>query len=258
VSIFYKIFFSIVILTCIFISCSKDEDKVGCTDVNALNFNSLAVIDDGSCEYLDSVITIWENGQLGFWGNSSIGAFEVKSCYTNITSIFLNPDSTFTIPDTIIDNTVTPPDTTIIPADTSITGDTYLLVNSDTNGRYKLNIELLNKQGATEFKNGELIFNAKLHPDANIQDFEVVINGNNLNSGGLYCNDYLFSDPIIISSTILDTNNFNEISIPLTSFPNRYMNNIDLVFGIQGTNASPNTSLIIIDKIKWEVKQPNN
>ena len=104
----------------------------------------------------NETMTIWENGQLSYWDNSTTGAFEVKSCATGVTTIFLNPDSTFTLPDTIIDNTITPPDTTITPADTTITGDTYLLVNCDAQGHYELIIKLLNKHSAVDFKNGNL------------------------------------------------------------------------------------------------------
>ncbi|MDB4534705.1 hypothetical protein N9242_07525 [Vicingaceae bacterium] len=252
-----KISFITILLVTILISCSKSE-KEGCTDEVALNYSNLAVNDDGSCEYLDSTFTIWENGQLSYWGDPITGGFEVKSCVTDTTTILLNPDTTITLADTLIDNLVTPPDTTITPGDTTIIGDTYLLVNSDNSGNYKLIIQLLNKQGATDFKNGNLIFKAKLHPHADINNFEVIIHGNHLNSGGINCDDFHFSDPKTIPSTVLDTNNFKEVSIPLVSFTNRHMQNIDLVFGIKGDNAAPNTPLIIISSIKWEVKNGEN
>jgi len=252
---FYYFIFITTILTAIFTSCSKEKEKEGCTDETALNYILLAVVDDGSCEYLDSSFTIWENGELGYWGNPATGVFEVKSCATNITTAFLNPDTTITLPDTLINNLTTPPDTTITPGDTTIIGDTYLLVNSDSDGNYKLIVQLLNKQSATDFKNGNLIFNARLHPDANISDFELMIHGNHLSTGGINCEDFLASDPINISTAILDTTNFTEISIPLTNFTNRHMKNIDLVFGIKGSNAAPNTSLLLINSIKWETKK---
>ena len=43
-----KKYFSILIITLVFFSCEKEE---GCTDSLALNYNSLATIDDGSCNY---------------------------------------------------------------------------------------------------------------------------------------------------------------------------------------------------------------
>lgn len=218
-------------------------------DPTALNYSILAEVDDGSCEYLDSSFTIWENGNPGFWEDPITGAFVVKNCLTSTSTIFLNPDTTFIAPDTII--TTNPPDTSITPADTIITGDTYLLINSDTSGKYELIIQLLNKRNALDFKDGYLIFNAKLHPDAAINNFDVVIHGNHLSSGGINCATYLRSDPVVLSSTSLDTNSFKEISIPLNSFTNRYMKEIDLVFGIRGTNATPNTNLIMISSVKW-------
>ena len=32
------------------------------------------------------------------------------------------------------------------------------------------------------------------------------------------------------------------------------MQNIDLVFGLKGTNATPNTSLMMIDNVRWVAK----
>ncbi|MBL4594901.1 MAG: hypothetical protein JKX68_13970 [Flavobacteriales bacterium] len=246
---FFKYISFLAIGSFILFSCSKTEEREGCTDIKALNFSSLAKIDDGSCEYLDSSFTIWENGDVGFWGDEITGTFIVKSCFTDTFTVFLNPDTTFVAPDTII--TTNPPDTTYVPADTLITGDTYLLINSDASGNYELIIQLLNKKNANDFKNGYLIFNAKLHPDASINNFDIFIHGNHLNSGGINCSTFLQSDPVVLSSSSLDTNSFKEISIPLTSFTNRYMQDIDLVFGIKGTNAMPNTNLILISSVKW-------
>lgn len=246
-----------IITTTIFTSCSKNEEREGCTDPKALNFNTLAIIDDGSCVYLDSSFTIWSNGESGFWGNALTGSFQITSCFTDTTTIFLNPDSTFIPADTTFitaDTTVTPPilaDTLITPADTIITGDTYLLANSDSLGNYGLVIRLLNKRNAADFKNGNLIFTAKLHPDASINNFEVFIHGNHLNFGGSNCSSFLRSDPVNVFTNSLDTISFKELSIPLTNFSNRNIQDIDLVFGIKGTGATPNTNLIMINNIKW-------
>ena len=247
--IFLKFTPLLILLTIFVVSCSKETEREGCTDSTALNFNSLAVTDDGSCEYLDSSVNIWSDGEAGFWGDIITGEFEVKSCLTDTNTIFLNPDTTFVPADTII--TANPPDTTYIPADTLIDGDTYLLVHSDSLGNYKLLIQLINKKNAADFKNGFLIFNAKLHPDNDIDNFELFIHGNHLSSGGPNCDPYYYSDPIVISSASLDTSSFTEITMPLIDFANRHMQEIDLVFGLQGTNASPNTSLIMIENIKW-------
>jgi hypothetical protein len=280
--IFLKSTLSLVLLIFIILSCSKKTDREGCTDPIALNFNTLAVVDDGSCEYLDSSVTIWENGEVGYWGNELTGTFIKTSCYTGITTIFMNPDSAITPADTLIipadtliipadtvidfqvtppdttitpaDTTITPADTTITPADTIITGDTYLLINSDSLGNYELIFQLLNSRNASDFGDGYLIFNAKLHPEATMSDFGVFIDGNHLNSGGSNCGTFLQSDPVNIITSSLDTNSFKEISIPLISFTNRYMQDVDLVFGIKGTNATPNSSLILINSIKWVTK----
>jgi len=234
-------------------------------DPGSLNYDYLAEEDDGSCQYLDSSFTIWSNQSLGYWSDPTTGSFEVNSCLTNMPTIFLNgdttitpADTTITPADTIIDNTVSPPDTTIIPADTTITaadtiitGDTYLSVNSDASGNYELVVKLLNKKSALDYKNGYLVFQAKLDPDANINNFGVFIHGNHLSPGGLYCDDFHYSDLLQLPSSILNTSSFTEIKIPLADFTNRHMQNIDVVFGIKGSNADPNTSLIIINEVKW-------
>ena len=126
-----------------------------------------------------------------------------------------------------------------------------MLLSSDAEGKYQLIVQLLNKKNAAEFKNGYLIFNAKLHPDALISTFEVMIHGNQLNAGGSNCGVFLQSDPLTVSTNILDTNSFKEIKIPLTDFTNRYMQDINLVFGLKGINATPNTNLMMINSIKW-------
>lgn len=256
---FFKFTLLLLITATTLSSCDKEDEKTkGCTDPQALNYSVLASEDDGSCEYLDSSFTIWNNGETGYWGNQMTGSFIVNSCFTDNFTMFLNPDSTFTPADTTIilaDTTVAPPivaDTIITPADTIITGDTYLLINSDSNGRYELIISLLNKRSAVDFKNGSLIFSAKLHPDATINNFGVFIYGNQYEiSDGTNCLSYRRSDPINLFTSELDTSSFKEISLPLNSFSSRNMDNIDLVFGVKGLNATPNTSLIMIKSIKW-------
>ena len=250
-----------IALTSLFLtSCSDDDVRKGCTDIAATNFDFLAKEDDGSCIYLDSSFTIYSDNKLGFWGNPITGSFSLESCFTNESTIFLNPDTVITPADTVIDNSVTPADTTITPADTTINGDVFLLVNSDANGEYALIIKLLNKRSAAEFKNGFLIFEAKLHPDAvnsGFNNFGVVINGNNLNLGGNFCSEYRHSNPVQTFTSILDTNSFKQITLPLLDFPERHMQTIDLVFGIKGGNAPANTNLLIIDNVKWVTNLEN-
>jgi hypothetical protein len=255
-----KTLFNIVAISCftlLFISCSKDEDKKGCTDITATNFDNLAIEDDGTCEYADTAFTIWENGKLGFWGDNVTGSFTISSCYTDTKTIFLNPDSTFVPADTTIipgDTNVVPiilPDTIITPPDTIITGDTYLLLNSDAAGSSQLIVRLLNKKNASEFKNGYLIFSAKKHPDAMLSTFDIMIHGNQFSTGGSNCGNFLRSDAVGLSTNTLDTNSFKEITIPLTDFSNRYMQDIDLVFGLKSLNNAPNTNQIMVRSIKW-------
>lgn len=249
-------FFTLIsfVFILVFSSCNNDEIRKGCTDIGATNYDNLAKEDDGSCVYLDSLVTIFANNKLGFWENPLTGSFESRACFTNETTIFLNPDTVITPEDTIIDNNVTPPDTTIVPADTTINGKTYLLVNSDANGDYALVIKLLNKRSALEFKNGYLVFDAKLHPDAfntNFNNFGLMINGNQLNLGADFCSEYRHSAPLEVFTSTLDTNSFKQVIFPLLDFKQRQMQVIDLVFAIKGANAPANKNLLIINNVKW-------
>jgi len=251
----------LLITSLCFTSCKKDE-REGCTDPTANNYNTLAEKDDGSCEYTDSSFVIWNNGTSGFWGDQYTGSFEVKSCYTDTTTILMNPDSTFTAADTTFiaaDTTVTPPilaDTIITPADTIVTGDTYLLAKSDSLGNFGLRIKLLNERDPTDFvDNGHLIFEAKLHPDANITNFSIFMAGGISDPGNNSCSSFLRSNLINFSTSPLDTNSFKEISIPLTDFYIGSVKGINLVFGVKGTNAKPNTPLVIFNNIRWTSKE---
>ena len=153
-----------------------------------------------------------------------------------------------------------PVDTVYVPADTTINGDVFLLVNSDFEGKYELIVQLINKLYAFDFKDGYLVFDVMLHPDAHGQltDFGVMIHGNQLNSGGPHCNLFRQSDPVNLSTSAIDTSNFTEIVIPLLDFSNRHIKDIDLVFGIKGSNAPPYTNLLLIDRIRWvtRLEQP--
>lgn len=237
-------------ISLVFTACKKDT-KSGCTDPNATNFDTLAQIDDGSCVYIDSTINIWSNGKAGFFESTVTGTFTLTSCLTGVSTIFLNPDTVITPADTIINNSVTPPDTTITPADTTINGDTYLLINSDANGNYELIARILNKKNAEVFNTGALIFTAKMLPTSTISDFEVFMNGNHINLGDINCNTFLQSDPVKIATSSLDTISFKTVTIPISKFSNRNVKNVDIFFGLKGTNAQPNTSLILINSIKW-------
>jgi hypothetical protein len=53
-----QLFIIITFLVIIFTACEKDKAPIsGCTDSTAFNYNSDAIVDDGSCEYNQSVST---------------------------------------------------------------------------------------------------------------------------------------------------------------------------------------------------------
>ena len=60
------------------------------------------------------------------------------------------------------------------------------------------------------------------------------------------------SSPVFVLTSALDTASFQEVTIPFTDFSNRYMKDIDLVFGIKGSGATPNTPLLVINSVKWK------
>ncbi|GAB4256163.1 MAG: hypothetical protein Kow0079_13230 [Vicingaceae bacterium] len=246
-----------IFLTIVLFSCKKDEVRKGCTDELAVNYDYLAKEDDGSCEYSDSIITIWNNGKPGYWGDALTGGFDVFGCYTGNTTIFTNADTIYTPADTIYQTN--PVDTIYVPADTSIVGDTYLLADADTNGNYGLYITLQNYKDAMHFANGYLQFNVQLAPEAYgiTNSFGVVIHGSNLGfSSASQCSGISQSLPVEISTATLDTNSFKTITIPLLDFKERTMRNINLVFGVKGSNGPVNKPVLIINNVKWYASEP--
>ena len=236
----------------LFIVGCKDKTQQGCTDPAATNYNVLADEDDGSCLYSDSVITLWNNGKAGVWGsNPATGAIVVNSCHSQNYIIFYNPDTLITPADTLIDTTMTPPDTTIIPADTTINGTEYLMAVKDSTGAFKLSLNVINNVDGRPFGNGYLQFDALLPKNSELQTFDVFIHGKNLipNTNN-YCSPLYESGSINVSTAPLDTI-FRTITIPLTDFDSRYLQNMNTVFGIKGTLNSGSDTGLILNNIKW-------
>ena len=114
--------------------------------------------------------------------------------------------------------------------------------------------ELKKRKKVVFFETDDLVFDAKLHPDAfntNFNNFGLMINGNQLNLGADFCSEYRHSAPLEVFTSTLDTNSFKQISIPLLDFKQRQMQVIDLVFAIKGVNAPANKNLLIINNVKW-------
>jgi hypothetical protein len=235
-----------------FIIGCKDKTQKGCTDPSATNYNVLADEDDGSCLYSDSTITLWSNGKPGVWGsNPATGGIIVNSCHSQNYTILYNPDTIITLADTLIDTTMTPPDTTIIPADTTISGTEYLLIAKDSTGEFKLSLNVINNVDGRPFGNGYLRFDALLPKNSELQTFEVFIHGKNLipNTTNL-CPPIYESGSVNISTASLDTV-FRTITVPLTDFDSRYLQNMNTVFGIKGKLTSGSDTVLILNNIKW-------
>jgi len=113
-------------------------------------------------------------------------------------------------------------------------------------------MRLLNPQDGSDFSNGQIVVEAQLHPSAiGLTNFDATIHGNLLNQG-TDCGTYLSSEPVGVFTSPLDTTSFNPLVIPLTEFARRNLTALDLVFGVNGTGAVPNSPLIIISEIRWE------
>lgn len=68
-----KFIFACLILSLIFLTTSCKKDIEGCTDINSLNFNIEATVDDGSCVFLrDKIVGDWDAVNFFVDGNDAI------------------------------------------------------------------------------------------------------------------------------------------------------------------------------------------
>ena len=73
----------ICIISIFIFSCKKKEDKKGCTDSNAQNYNNDATLDDGSCTYAYNASTEYNAAQSAS-GNMTTAAYEDVMLFNSV------------------------------------------------------------------------------------------------------------------------------------------------------------------------------
>ena len=210
------------------VSCKKDPTQ-GCTDPLATNYDLTVDEDDGSCDYLDSTITVWANGAPGVWGlNAATGAIEILGCQGQVDTITLNPD-------------------------TLGNGDQALYVMRDAMGDFFIAARILNPQYAFDFANGYLVFDAMKGPNSTIDQLDLNIHGSTCFTPSACEGNVCLSSPVTINTDNLTDSTWSTYTIPLTDFARRYLQSSDVLFCMKDryTGAGGDT-LLFVRNIYWK------
>ena len=208
-------------------SCrKKDGDRPGCTDSVADNYNPLANMDDGSCEYTTVEYTLWGQ-EAGFWGNDPfLQAVELVPCLGVVDTITLSQDT--------LGNT-----------------ERAFFVMKDTNGSFRFAVTIINPVVAQDFKNGEVKMDVMLGDSSMVQTFETYIQGG---SCGVFptCSDICVSSPQTVSTAALNDSTFTTISIPINQYAARNLNQLQNALTISQTGVmTGNDTVLVIRNVKW-------
>ena len=240
----------ILIMTLLFFACKKEE---GCVDPLALNYNSNATIDDGSCDYapisdLNINFTQTVNGEplildSMMYTNQSNQNYSVQTVRYLISDINLHTENgAITLLDEVhfidfsIDSTLTLSIAEVNNANyTSISFTMGLASNNNVTNLF-LNENFFPSFAWPEFLGGGY------HYMQLEGDFNTVFNGYATHTGGTYGIDYSFNKtfPIIINAT----NNIRDIYINM-EITNWYQNPEVLNLTTDGIMGDTNSQNIL-------------
>lgn len=208
------------------VSCDK-EKRQGCTDPLALNYDPVAEESNGMCEYLDSTVTVWAGGQAGFWGaDQTTGQIEMLSCFGTGDSITLD-------------------------IDTAGNGTDAFFLTKQSDGKFGVVAQIINRQDARPFGNGFLRFQTQLPTNSDVEEFQVYIHGGTCGNFGS-CADICRTGGINISTDNMTDSTWTVITLPLLDFQNRKLFSLDNVFTLDGGVATGGDTVLYVRNIEWK------
>jgi len=216
-----------LLLTAGLSSCSEKE-REGCTDPLAENFDNSATSDNGTCTYSDTMINIWSMGEPGQWGDDpAVGAIEILECQGSADTIALNTD-------------------------TAGNSDMALaIVRESVNSSFFISARVINTQNGLPWANGYLIFDAMLPANSTLTSFDLSIHGTQcfepVNCASTVC----ISTPLEISTTALNDSAFTQITIPMTDFERRHLQNTDILFAIKDSHTGGSDTVLYVKDLFW-------
>lgn len=218
-------YFIAVLATFTLVACEKDGDQKGCTDPISINYDPSALVDDGSCEYNQTVQSIWSNGVRGGWnGDLQEGAFRFELCsgeYSELEEIVDSADVRQTL---------------------------YLGTGGGTS--HLSYFSLINERNARDFNDGSLRMDIRVtDTDDGAPDFI-----NLFISGKIHENDdclpYRRSEYVEISTHSFNDSLFTTVNIPIRHFGQIMMAHVEVACGI--SFEGERSTGVEIDNIRWE------
>jgi len=220
------ILFLTVISIVLFTSCTKNVERTGCMDPLAVNFSTLADIDDGSCEYEYKEQIIWRNGAPGAWDENFIeGGIAIMPCIGSYS----------------IDT---------VGFDTSGVAIRAMVIKKDTNDRFGITGRLVNQKDGRGFVNGFLRFDAMLPSGSALSILDVAIHGGNCFKFG-DCTQVCRSGVQQVVTFHLSDTVFTEVALPLLDFPNRKFAILSNLFMFSQEVPLGTDEVLIINNIRW-------
>jgi hypothetical protein len=220
-----NIYFIAILTTTTLVSCEKDGDQKGCTDPISINYDPSALVDDGTCEYNQTVQSIWTNGIRGGWnGDLQQGAFRFEVCGGVHSEL-----------EEIVDST-------------EVRKTLYL--GTGGGNSHLSYFSLINEQNARDFNDGSLRMDVRVSDtDDGAPEFI-----NLFISGKIHENDdclpYRRSEYVQISTHSFNDSLFTTVNVPIRDFSQIMMARVEVTCGIsfQGERSTG----VEIDNIRWE------
>lgn len=219
----YTPFFIVATAVLFAFACNREEEITGCTNHLAENHDPRATVDDGSCVFSDAEQIIWKNGTTGGWNqNISTYGFVYEVCYGQF----------------------------VAEADTAQPGDTPGVLITDDNGSVELRFKLLNPRTARNYNTGFVRFDILKPEGSELATFSVYTHGKVVEVVA-DCGNIRRSEPVQVSAQTAGSESFVSYAVPFSDFDELMFADIETLFGITVSGATPQAEVLHINNIRW-------
>lgn len=225
----YRSICLVVLSVLVFSACTKDDERTGCTDPIASNYDPSALHNDGSCTYESRQEIIFSNGEFWGWQSDTLdGGYIVEVCEGQVDIVEEEPRDSSQVQ--------------------------YLRVRADMQtGNAKFRVRIVNPRDGRPFRNGNVRFDARLPHQDPVPEFLTFIHGK-LVDEGTDCGQFIRSDYQGFVPTGLNDSTFAEVELPILSYPKIMLANIEGVYGLEVRNAQPGADVLHLNNIRWTTR----